>query len=135
MNEVNIREKNSNNVKRREERKDYKRNNDAKAQMCNIFGWIEAVGKLKKKGWAECLVQRRSGRCRARCDDDLMDAALGFWMGSQKYCVEGKIGKAGPRFRKDLLYDIVKYGFKGELWEEIVKSSSSREKKRHGKRV
>jgi hypothetical protein len=88
LNEVIIRKKNSNNEKRREERKGYKRNNDAKAQMCNIFGWIGAVGKLKKKSWAECLVQRRSGRCRASCDDDLMDAALGFWMGSQKYCVE-----------------------------------------------
>jgi hypothetical protein len=83
LNEVNIRKKNSNNEKRREERKGYKRNNDAKAQMCNIFGWNEAVGKLKKKGCAECLIQRRSGRCCARCDDDLMDAALGFWMGSQ----------------------------------------------------
>jgi hypothetical protein len=121
LNAVNIREKNNNNVKRQEERKGYKRINDAKAQMCKIFGWIEAVGKLKKKGWAECLVHRRSGRCSARCDDDLMDAALGFWMGCQKYCVGGKIGKAGPRFRKDLLYDIVKYGFKGELWKDIVK--------------
>ncbi len=83
LNAVNIREKNNNNVKRQEERKGYKRNNDAKAQMCKIFGWIEAVGKLKKKGWAECLVHRRSGRCSARYDDDLMDAALGFWMATK----------------------------------------------------
>jgi hypothetical protein len=121
MNEGRIREEDSNNIKRQEERKGYKRKNDAKAQMCKIFGWIEAVGKLKKKGWAECLVQRKSGRCHARRDDDLIDAALGFWMGSQKYCMEGKVGKSGPRFRKDLLYDIVKYGFKGEVWVEIVK--------------
>ena len=60
LNEGRIREEDSNNIKRQEERKGYKRKNDAKAQMCKIFGWIEAVGKLKKKGWAECLVQRKS---------------------------------------------------------------------------
>lgn len=82
--------------------------------MCRTFGWDKAFGKRKEDGWAAGLTGRRE-----RKDEDFFDAALGFWMGCQKEGVDGKTGRAGSVFRKELLRDLAKWSFKGELWEEI----------------
>jgi hypothetical protein len=47
--------------------------------MCKQHGWKNALGKRKEKGWAAALTGRVT-----RKDSDLLDAALGFWLGSQK---------------------------------------------------
>ncbi len=41
--------------------------------ICNFFGWDNAFGKQKEKGWAACLTGRAN-----RLYADLLDAALGF---------------------------------------------------------
>ncbi len=50
-----------------------------------------------------------------------LDAALGFWSGSQKGGMKGKDGRAGSNFRSNLLYDMCKFGNKGKLWRAIVR--------------
>ena len=91
----------------------YRRKHGAMARMCGAFGWSSI---RKEKGWAEALTGRTG-----REDSDLLDGAIGFWLGSQKEGVSTKEGRAGRKFRKELLYDIVRFGNKGELWEEIKK--------------
>ena len=84
--------------------------------MCRTFGWDKAFGKGKEGGWAADLTGRGG-----RKDEDLFDAALGFWTGCQKEGVDGKAGRAGSVFRKELLRDLAKWSFKGELWEDITR--------------
>ena len=90
----------------RTRRRQSRKRHDAMMRMCKQFGWENAGGQNKEYGWAA----RLTGRLK-RSDDDLMGAALGFWMGAQNGlgCVQ----------RMELLYDVVKYGFKGRLWETI----------------
>jgi hypothetical protein len=74
------------------------------ARMCEAFGWSSI---RKEKGWAGALTGRAG-----REDSDLLDGAIGFWLGSQKEGVSTKEGRAGRKFRKELLYDIVRFGNK-----------------------
>jgi hypothetical protein len=90
----------------RTRRRQCRKRHDAMVRMCKQFGWENAGGQNKEDGWAA----RLTGRLK-RSDDDLMGAALGFWMGAKN--------GAGCVHRMELLYDIVKYGFKGRLWETV----------------
>ena len=99
-----------------QKRSEWKRKYYGTERMCKQHGWDNAFGKRKEKGWAAALTGRVT-----RKDSDLFDAALGFWLGSQKEGVEGKEGRAGKEFRKELLYDLVRYGHQGELWERITR--------------
>ncbi len=87
-------------------RRQFRKRHDAMIRMCKQFRWENAGGQNKEDGWAA----RLTGRLK-RSDDDLMGAALGFWMGAQN--------GAGCIHRMELLCDVVKYGFKGRLWETI----------------
>ena len=84
--------------------------------ICKCFGWDNAFGKQKEKGWAASMTGRAD-----RLDADLLDAAVGFWSGSQKVGMKGKNGRAGSTFRSNLLYDMCKFGNKGKLWRAIVR--------------
>ena len=97
-------------------RQEYTKRHNSLTRMCKRFGWTSAFGKGKVDGWAKQLTGRRD-----RKDEDLLDAAFGFWQGSQKGGVEGKEGRGGAQFRMGLLHDVVKYCMKGELWEKIRK--------------
>ena len=90
--------------------KEYKRRFGALRSMCQHYGWERAYGKSKQKGWAAELTGRSD-----RLDEDLLEAALGFWLGSQKECIPGRVGRAGSNYRKQLLCDIAKFAHEGEL--------------------
>ena len=98
------------------EKQEQRRRYSAAVRMCDNYGWSSAVGRKKQDGWAAYLTGRRERR-----DDDMFDAALGFWLSAQKECISGKSGRAGSVFREDLLYDLVKFSTKGKLWERIKK--------------
>jgi Skp family chaperone for outer membrane proteins len=98
------------------ERQEYIKRHNSLIRMCKQFGWTSAIGKGKVDGWAKHLTGRED-----RKDEDLLDAAFGFWQGSQKGGVAGKEGRAGAQFRMGLLHDVVKHCMKGELWEKIRK--------------
>ncbi len=85
-------------VKGRQE--NIKRRNSS-TRMCKRFGWTSAFGKGKVDGWAKNLTGTGD-----RKDEDLLDAAFGFWQGSQKGGVEGKEEREGAQFRMGLLYDV-----------------------------
>jgi hypothetical protein len=109
LKQIEEEEKKKEDVRKRQEKR---RKQRGMARMLKQYGW--EIAAKKGPGWAAVLTGRAD-----RKDSDLLDAAMGFWLGSQKEGISGKEGRAGKQFRKDLLFDLAKFGNEGNLWLEI----------------